>query len=662
MNFLIKKINSYMPSYISINITVLATISYIYMLLPMFIFFAGWLKPVLGILSIGSMSIALYFLIKKNYVKDEKFELPLWGFFLLVFLLFFWVLFSGVGGFYPQKADWQWRNSLLRDMIQYSWPIRYEKTHYALVYYFNYFLPSAICGKLFGWRAANIFLIFYTWLGVVLANLLICRLLKINTVSKMIILVLIFVSWGGLESIKYDIYNFIGISDLGYQYSSNETLLQWVTNQTIIPWIAVPLFLHKKNLSTYIFLGMCVLACAPLPFIGMFILLSLYGIFQLIKEYYCKFTLWIKDILSFPNVVATIICGIVFGTFYSCNTAADPSTGGIGLYIGMKDFTFQHLVSLLLFLCFNFLVYTIILFKYKKNDVIFWIVNFSLVICPIFRVGAGRDFCMRGSIPALFILMIFVVEYLFDVEFKYNIVKKLLLVGFFAVFINQQFGDFLVRTKVKCQSLDGNENTKLVADDLFTLSNKINGVCYLGSTLDNFLYDYDENRKSLFWDVLSRQKTEKQIVRDNEICDNILSDKKFDLISGEYLMSPILNANMFAQEENNHHFVVNTSEKSIKISDTTTDGKYEIYTENSCLVKVPEDILDGNSEVIIDNPEQAWGDSYISERELVSIENVRSAWKIKWNDQYALAYHNGAVKWELINDSDNQLWNIKRKS
>ena len=62
---------------------------------------------------------------------------------------------------------------------------------------------------------------------------------------------------------------------------------------------------------------------------------------------------------------------------------------------------------------------------------------------------------------------------------------------------------------------------------------------------------------------------------------------------------------MFAQEENNHHFVVNTSEKSIKISDTTTDGKYKIHTENSYLVKAPEDILNGNSEVIIDNPEQA---------------------------------------------------------
>ena len=61
----------------------------------------------------------------------------------------------------------------------------------------------------------------------------------------------------------------------------------------------------------------------------------------------------------------------------------------------------------------NILPYAILLLKRHKSDLIYYVSILSLFILPFFKMGMYNDLVMRASIPALFVLMIYVVQNLF---------------------------------------------------------------------------------------------------------------------------------------------------------------------------------------------------------------------------------------------------------
>ena len=89
-------------------------------------------------------------------------------------LLFIWLLFSGIGSLSYQNTDYEVRNAVLHDLIDYKWPVTYDFTNLSsnyqnvlnassakFVYYFTYWLPASIIGKIFNYQVANIFLFIY---------------------------------------------------------------------------------------------------------------------------------------------------------------------------------------------------------------------------------------------------------------------------------------------------------------------------------------------------------------------------------------------------------------------------------------------------------------------------------------------------------------------
>ena len=70
--------------------------------------------------------------------------------------------------------------------------------------------------------------------------------------------------------------------------------------------------------------------------------------------------------------------------------------------------------------------------SYKQP--LFWIMTAVLIICPMVRVGYGKDFVMRASIPALLMLYIFAIQSLESLKSKkkwkgYVFLVLLLLIG-----------------------------------------------------------------------------------------------------------------------------------------------------------------------------------------------------------------------------------------
>ena len=111
--------------------------SYIYLILPVLIFFIGYLKPIISIpISIG-ICVMFFLLIKQAIEEKEKviskIILPI--LFIVILII---CIFAGQGGLFYQSADHHWRNAIFRDLVNFEWPVYYSDSNSALNYYIGH--------------------------------------------------------------------------------------------------------------------------------------------------------------------------------------------------------------------------------------------------------------------------------------------------------------------------------------------------------------------------------------------------------------------------------------------------------------------------------------------------------------------------------------------
>lgn len=395
-------------------------ISFIYLMAPFALFSVGWMKAQFWIPIILILFISFIYAtrnISDNYYFVSKNDLS--KLIVALGIIAIWVYFSGIGKFVFQNEDHFTRNAIFEIMINYDWPIINHQTtgelpgnpqSTSLIYYLGFWIPAAVVGKMFGMTAANIFLYLWAVFGVFLTYYFIC--VKQNHVSLLPLVIMIMFS--GLDIIGTWLTG-IDLSTISndfhlewwippYQYSSMTTQLFWVFNQAIPAWLGTILILLQKNNRSLILILSCCLLTSTFPFVGL-IPIVLYQILFLRKNAIDRKT-WILDLFSFQNVLGGGVIGIFSFLYLKSNVAS-------GQFMKQSCYgpTYTNsILKLILFISCEFMVYTIVLFKYKKNDYLFYIINILLTIIPLFRIGEGADFCMRASIPSLFILMLFVIE------------------------------------------------------------------------------------------------------------------------------------------------------------------------------------------------------------------------------------------------------------
>jgi len=428
--------------------------SYAYVTLPVLLFAGGWLKWHYAMLLILIVAVSLW-QCACDYNAYEQFR----GFdgttrrkcifFLgIVFVVAIWVGFSGIGGFSFQNSDHELRNLMFHDLIDFDWPVIYDHFyesgsgdqvyfHGALVYYIAYWLPAAVVGKLWGWQAANIALYCWTVLGIALCLYHFLRYLR--TLSW--IALLIFIFWSGMDAVG--VYLFQGNVPLDgqhlewwmkiFQYSSNTTLLFWVFNQTVTSWLLVLLILNQRSIRNLLFTYSLCMPFAPYPFIG----LAPFVIYKFckgemngeVKGTWLSFT-WanIRKGVTFANIIGAPVICLVVGMYFLSNPI---NTGNSGSIWSVKDLGFDIFLFLYSVFCIlEFGLYAeIARTKFAKNPY-FLISVIILSLIPFYEGGINNDFAMRASIPALLVLMIFVVRYLLEAE---NGWRKYVLIFFLVI-------------------------------------------------------------------------------------------------------------------------------------------------------------------------------------------------------------------------------------
>ncbi len=396
-----------------------------YIALPILIFLIGFLRFYVAIPLACAVIYCMYRTFANLYNPDCKIEVKgnryIWiG---LSVLVLFWIYFSGIGSFSFQNDDYMVRNPIFRDLINYKWPVIYDLSKMPgnitaitgtdkvmFVYYFAYWLPSAVIGKLFGETAANVGLYLWTLLGIALTIYFISRYLKKLSYHTVLVLMV----FGGLDIIGtlllkegYHVRDHIEWWNF-FQYSSNTTLLYWVFNQAVPTWLITALLLNCKNRKSVLFIASAIFCYSPFATFGMIPV----AIYMYLKKYDGDGTVKqrILNGISFENCFMPIMMLAVFGLMYMSNS------GSVGTkcwsFSALGDWSFaQKLGQYALGIILEFGLYMLVIRKYFRENKILWVALISLALIPFYKITPANDFAMRGSIPALFILTVFVIKY-----------------------------------------------------------------------------------------------------------------------------------------------------------------------------------------------------------------------------------------------------------
>lgn len=352
---------------------------------------------------------------------------------LLLVISILLVFICGIGGFFPQSGDLFIRNAIYRDLILKPWPVVYEQTNRALVYYFGYWMvPAAVC-KLFLpflseyaiWNLARTVLALYTVIFLLLVFLMLCLICQTRsgeTISILKILKVtgIFCSWGGVVLLGVIVSARLGLSEWFHTFyeafsrplttehyvavgvaNGNVIQVMNVFNQSLPAWLATELFLgNRKNISLYGTTCFSLALLAPFPMLGIAAMMFIEICFSMLKK-----DMLLKNIFCIENILSTVFVFII-GLFYR---------GGEQTKVYIKPI-FQNLgfwkaaVSLSLFAVVTFGIYAVFIFHLEKNYFLF--ICLAYMLCCFISVGSGTDFTMRATIPFHFYMMALVIRLL----------------------------------------------------------------------------------------------------------------------------------------------------------------------------------------------------------------------------------------------------------
>ena len=402
----------------------------LFLTIPLFMFFMGYLKLIVGIpLTLIFVGLLLYAVSDcandpdghKLSLYETTLEVPvsyIIGFAVIALLISY---VSGVGEYIYSLQDHEYRRAILRDLIDYDWPVIYNyKTqtnpevieifknasgNRAFSYYFIYWMPAALAGKMFGFNVGNFVLFLWNSVGIFLSFLGASAAIKKFTYW----VPFIFVFFSGLDAIpnmvyeltQYDGWRWFEGYVTSMSYVSNFREMASVFNQMIPCFLVVCLLMMSYNVRS---LGLTsgILFCYS-PW-------AVFGILPMVIATLCskkhrasKVSRTITNALSPSNIASAMFILLIFGSYYMTNSAAVSYKGFAWQYF---DSPLKFVIAYIVFILIEVIPFALILYKSEKSNIVYWAAFATLLILPFYRISEMNDFTMRGSMPALFFFSI----------------------------------------------------------------------------------------------------------------------------------------------------------------------------------------------------------------------------------------------------------------
>lgn len=383
--------------------------AFIYISLPFVVFLLGWLVQPLGA---GCAVLYLWaswrFLQRKRIDRIGEVSWPvLIG---VAAIALAWASMGGAGHlFYANPFDWGPRFALVRDLVVAPWPVSYLKGADLLLLRapLGYYLVPSLLGKMVGVELVDLLLFGWTALGVMIFFLVAFPRAGFWR-SMLAIIAFILASGGDVLGYAEDYWSLPSPGEhiewwaKFWQYSSNTTLLFWVPNHTLAAWIATALVLRHAKDRDVLGRGMPLLL-APL---ALWSPLSAVGILPIM---FVALARWWSDrefCRILPRVLLVCLVTGLPVVLYLTHGIANIQATSIGIRTGANSDYFPRMIW---FLMVEIGLPAALLLASRPN--VLYLVSIGLlVVLPLFSFGGGNDLVMRGSIPALAILWLGLID------------------------------------------------------------------------------------------------------------------------------------------------------------------------------------------------------------------------------------------------------------
>ena len=423
------------------------TAALVFLYSSVFIFLFAWLKIYFAIPCAAAIIFGFYKFKKTTPGnKSKAFKIGRGVFIAAAIFFFLSCIAAGIGGFTYQSSDWSKHNAVLRDLINYSWPVYYpgNPDRAMLTYYVTSYLIPALVGKATGiLKLAEFAQLVWASCGFVIFFLLAVKYTKASTNKRQLFLAFLCVFFSTfsvsaafiIQKFYPDLtssmfYNTVAVNhskSVFLQYTSNFDAIAYVFTQAIPLWICSMMFFNNKsNRQNYVFIMIPLAFYSTLCFAGLAATAMLYAAVDVVKDKFSAKVL--KEIFSLSNILlASVLGGTVLAFFGGNVFSKKPEKSSFSI---SSLLCAEYLPVLLIFIFFGVGIYFLFFFKKNKKDTLFWISFAALFILPLFNMGFNNDLLLRGSQCALLYLMLMFADFMFDTDKHKR--TSLILFTFFA--------------------------------------------------------------------------------------------------------------------------------------------------------------------------------------------------------------------------------------
>ena len=396
--------------------------SVVFLSIPWFIFLVTWLRPGWAVLLVPLQAYLLVLYIARTSepasvpaadLLPTRDRISAGALLVIIIAALVWTSLSGAGGVgYQNLPDWDNKNAMMNDLVQYPWPIGYPGGQ-VLNFYLALYLPAAVLGRLAGWNAGQ-------WLlyGEVLAGTVLALLWVFSFSGRLgAAACLLFLAFGGLDIVGSLLatHNWPG-SGIGIewwsrplQFSGNTTLLFWVPQHSLPGWLLGALLLDegarwRRFTFAGLLVGLCVL-WSPLTTLGL-IPAAIAGLAMADR----------RTLVSPANLLYGPLILVLAVAFYAPHRAG--AVIDVGAVAWQRHYSASGIARTGLFLALEVGAYLVAIaacWKLLERPwrVIAIIVAISSLACVVLPpIMANGNFAMRMSIPTLLMLFLLVVRIL----------------------------------------------------------------------------------------------------------------------------------------------------------------------------------------------------------------------------------------------------------
>jgi hypothetical protein len=379
----------------------------VYLVIPNLIFLATWVRPWIGMSAAIVVIICLAISLRNNQAAELRLGLGRMNLTFVLLLAFGITLLAGVGGFLPQTDDYIKHNLLFHDLVQKSWPVKYDAgaANGYLCYGLGYYLVPALGGRVLGETLVPLITFLWTWAGV---TLVFYWLATFDKSPKRTLIV--FLLFSATETIWHlfrhviQVTSLIGINDLTARlfhlglyvdYQNQFIGLQFRPQHTLVGWIGTALLYEiiwvKKNPHSAIFVWSMCLLWSPITSIGL-LLIPLAAVKRV------RF----RDYFEPVNLIGGGILLALMGIYFAGHVAL-ADNGPIWKFSSSGDWLVFYPLFLVCLLSPILLIYLV---DRKYNLLgelrpLFLVSAIFLLLQPLYKFGFFNDFRLETS-PVVF--------------------------------------------------------------------------------------------------------------------------------------------------------------------------------------------------------------------------------------------------------------------